>query len=446
MATILIADDEGKMRALLAIALNSEGHEIEEAATAEEVLSKITAGLAPDLIISDIRMGGHIDGLGLLSAIKAQGSRAEVIIMTAHADARTGVEAMKRGAFEYVIKPFEMDEMVLLAKSALEKGALRNENRELKEQLQSAFSIQGIIGTSPAMQAVFRQIKQVGPKETTVIIRGRSGTGKELVARAIHGESGRREFVAINCSALPENLLESELFGHEKGSFTGAHKAKIGLFEKAGNGTLFLDEIGDLSADLQAKLLRVLQERTFRRVGGNEDLISRARIISATHRNLEECLQEGLFREDLYYRINVFPIFLPTLSERKEDLSQLIDHFLGKYKGVGIEERARLALQKWGWPGNIRELENAIQRLVIVAGDRPISYEDLPVTIRDGVGPVQPSAFRLPENGINLEQVEKEFVLQAIQRADGNKSKAAELLGISRRSIYSKMKTHHIKE
>lgn len=445
MAKILIVDDEGKMRALLAIALTGEGHEIAEAESAEAALSLMEKGPAPDLVISDIRMKA-MDGLELLTRVKEGNPQLEVIIMTAHADARTGVEAMKKGAFEYVVKPFEMDEMLLLVKSALEKGALKKENVRLKDQIQEQYSISSIIGASKPMQDIFKQVKQVGPRDATVIIRGKSGTGKELVARAIHQESGRREFVAINCSALPENLLESELFGHEKGSFTGAHKAKQGLFEKAGNGTIFLDEIGDLSPDLQAKLLRVLQERTFRRVGGNDDIISRARVVSATNRNLEEAVQEGLFREDLYYRLNVFPIFVPPLSERREDISMLIDHFLVKYKGRGIEDGARKALMAYGWPGNVRELENTIQRLIILAGEKEIQAGDVPPNIREGIGPVAPSTFRLPDAGINLEQVEKEFLLQAIQKAGGNKSKAADLLGISRRSIYSKMKTHHIEE
>ncbi|MFH0921673.1 MAG: sigma-54 dependent transcriptional regulator, partial [Fibrobacterota bacterium] len=440
MASVLIVDDEGKMRSLIGIVLSGEGHEIEEAGTAEAALEKLATGLKPDVVITDIRMPGK-DGISLLKEVKALLPVTEVIVMTAHADAKTGVEAMKNGAFEYLAKPFEMDELILLVKSAAEKHRLKAENESLKQELSASFSIANMIGLSKPMQEIFRQIKQVGPRDTTVIIRGKSGTGKELVARALHHESGRKEFTAINCSALPANLLESELFGHEKGSFTGAHKAKPGLFETAGAGTIFLDEVGDLPPDLQVKLLRVLQERTFRRVGGTSDLVSRARVVSATNRNLEDAVQEGRFREDLYYRLNVFTLFMPALSERRDDIPLLARHFVKKYHSHGIDEAALEALQRYGWPGNVRELENVIQQAGISAGDLAIGQGDVPRQVREGLSPAAPSTYRLPESGINIEQVEKEFILQALEKASGNKTRAAELLGISRRAIYSRMKT-----
>jgi DNA-binding NtrC family response regulator len=443
MATILIIDDEGRMRSLIGIALSGEGMEIAEAACAEEALEFLAKGSRPEVILSDIRMK-NMDGLTLLKEVRKAYPETEVIMMTAYADAKTGVEAMKNGAFEYLTKPFEMDELILLVKSALEKRSLKAENRTLKTELAVAFSIDNIIGASPKMQEIFKQVKLVGPRDTTVLIRGRSGTGKELIARALHQESGRDRFVAVNCSALPAALLESELFGYEKGAFTGAQKRKTGLFEEAGSGTIFLDEIGEISPDLQAKLLRVLQERTFRRVGGTDDLISRARIISATNRNLEDAVASGSFREDLYYRLNVFPILMPTLAERREDIPALADFLVRKYKGIGLLPQSLQLLVNFGWPGNVRELENTIQQAVILAGSKAVAPENLPPHVREGISPSAPSTFKLPDSGIEIEQVEKEFILQALAKACGNKTRAAELLGISRRAIYSKMKTHNM--
>jgi two-component system, NtrC family, response regulator AtoC len=366
--------------------------------------------------------------------------------MTAYADSGTGVEAMRIGALEYVAKPFEMDEMVLLIRSALEKGRLREEVAELRVRESGRSRLDRIIGESKPMQDVIRQARMVAKRETTVLVRGKSGTGKELIARGIHAESGRETFVAVNCGAIPENLLEAELFGHEKGSFTGAHAQKIGLFERAGNGTVFLDEIGDVSPAMQVKLLRVLQEREFTRVGGTRVVRTQARVIAATHRNLEEEVKKGGFREDLYFRLNVFPIFVPSLAERMEDVPPLAEAFLKRFgHEAGLAEGVMSRLLEYSWPGNVRELENCLERAAIIAAGKPLEAAHLPEHIRQKRLLERPSAFRLPETGISLDELEKSLLLQALEMTNGNKTRAAGLLGITRRALYSKMHTHGIR-
>jgi DNA-binding NtrC family response regulator len=303
-----------------------------------------------------------------------------------------------------------------------------------------------LIGASKAMQDVIRQARMVAKRDTTVLIRGKSGTGKELVARGIHAESGREAFVAVNCGAIPENLLEAELFGHEKGAFTGAHAQKIGLFERAGNGTIFLDEIGDVSPAMQVKLLRVLQEREFTRVGGARVVRTQARVIAATHRNLEEEVKKGTFREDLYFRLNVFPIFVPSLAERMEDVPVLAEAFLKRFgHEAGLAEGVMSRLLEYSWPGNVRELENCLERAAIIAAGKPLEVAHLPEHIRQKRVLERPSAFRLPETGISLDELEKSLLLQALEMTNGNKTRAAGLLGITRRALYSKMHTHGIR-
>jgi two-component system, NtrC family, response regulator AtoC len=437
MATILIVDDEGKMRALLAMALDGEGYRVEEAPSAEEAAKRLASG-APDLVITDVRMGGQ-SGLELLRECKARVAGVEWIVMTAYADARTGIEAMRLGAFEYVAKPFEMDHMLLLVRSALEKRSLRREVSELRS---GPSPLERIAGSSAAMRAAVDLARLVAPRDTTVLVRGPSGTGKELIARGIHAESGRGAFVPVNCAALTETLLESELFGHEKGSFTGAHARKAGLFEQAADGTIFLDEIGEVSLALQVKLLRVLQEREFTRVGGSEVIGSRARVIAATNRDLEAAVKDGQFREDLYYRLSVFPIAMPPLSARREDIPALVETFLLKHKhAAGISASALDKLCVWHWPGNVRELENCVERTVILARGAQITPEHLPAALL-GAAPADAPRFVLPPEGISLDEVEKACLLQALASSGGNKTRAAELLGISRRAIYSRMKTH----
>jgi DNA-binding NtrC family response regulator len=397
------------------------------------------------VLVTDVRMPG-MSGLELVKKAKAGRPGLECIVMTAYADSGTGVEAMRIGALEYVAKPFEMDEMVLLIRSALEKGRLREEVAELRVRESGRSRLDRIIGESKPMQDVIRQARMVAKRETTVLVRGKSGTGKELIARGIHAESGRETFVAVNCGAIPENLLEAELFGHEKGSFTGAHAQKIGLFERAGNGTVFLDEIGDVSPAMQVKLLRVLQEREFTRVGGTRVVRTQARVIAATHRNLEEEVKKGGFREDLYFRLNVFPIFVPSLAERMEDVPPLAEAFLKRFgHEAGLAEGVMSRLLEYSWPGNVRELENCLERAAIIAAGKPLEAAHLPEHIRQKRLLERPSAFRLPETGISLDELEKSLLLQALEMTNGNKTRAAGLLGITRRALYSKMHTHGIR-
>lgn len=443
MGTILIVDDEGKMRALLAMALDAEGYTVFEASSAEEALHTIPS-INPDVIVTDVRMNG-MTGLELVKTVRPQWPAIECIVMTAYADAQSGIEAMRSGALEYVAKPFEMDEMVMLVARAIEKSALRREVDTLKAQVGDRYALGSLIGQSKPMQEVIRQAVMVAGRDTTVLIRGHSGSGKELMARGIHAASGRHEFIAINCGAIPENLLESELFGHEKGAFTGAYDRKPGLFERAGEGTVFLDEIGDVTPALQVKLLRVLQEREFTRLGGTMVLHTSARIIAATNRNLEEAVKAHEFREDLYYRLNVFPLFVPSLCERTADIGPLVDFFLKKFKHhAGIEPVVLERLMEYSWPGNVRELENSIERATIMAQNGRVGLCHLPLNIRESRALNGPAVFKLPPEGISLDEVEKNLLLQAIDMAKGNKTRAAELLGISRRAIYSKMKTYGI--
>jgi DNA-binding NtrC family response regulator len=439
MARVLIVDDEGRMRALLAMGLDSEGYEVDEAESAEGALEKL--GAAPvDLVIADIRLGG-MSGLELLGQIRARSPDVECIVMTAYADAKSGIEAMRGGAFEYVAKPFEMDHMLLLVKSALEKNRLRREVTTLRAG-GGRYDLDRLRGESKAMHDVVEQAKIVAPRDTTVLLRGASGTGKELVARGIHAASGRDPFVPINCAALPETLLESELFGHEKGAFTGASARKPGLFETAGDGTVFLDEIGDIPPSIQVKLLRVLQEKEFTRVGGTEAITTRARVIAATNRDLEGAVRDGAFREDLYYRLNVFPIRVPSLSERRSDIPGLVDTLCLKHRHLaGLAEGVMDRLVAHSWPGNVRELDNCIERAAIMAAGAPIELAYIPETVREPHA-VSSQGFVLPPDGVSLDEVEKSLIVQALRAAGGNKTKAAELLGISRRAIYSKMKTH----
>ncbi|MDB5102660.1 MAG: two component, sigma54 specific, transcriptional regulator, Fis family [Fibrobacteres bacterium] len=442
---ILVVDDEPKLRALLSMALTAEGMEVKEAESAEAALDLLGRGDAISAMITDVRMPG-MSGLDLVKRVRREHPGIECIVMTAYADSGTGVEAMRNGAFEYVTKPFEMDEMVLLIRSALEKGRLREEVAELRVREADRYQMDRIIGDSKAIQDVIRQARMVAKRDTTVVVRGKSGTGKELVARGIHAESGRDAFVAVNCGSLPENLLDSELFGHEKGSFPGAHAHKIGYFERAGAGTIFLDEIGDVSPAMQVKLLRVLQDREFVRVGGTRVIRTQARVIAATHLNLEEEVKKGAFREDLYFRLNVFPIFVPSLVEHLEDVPAMVDAFLTRFgHRAGITEGVLTKLMEYSWPGNVRELENCLERAAIIAGNMPLETIHLPEHIRLKRVLDRPSAFRLPETGLSLDELEKSLILQALEIKAGNKTRAAGMLGITRRALYSKMHTHGIK-
>lgn len=443
MGKIIVVDDEEKLRTLLSQALNIDGHTVSEAASAEAALPLLDT-FKPDVVVTDIRMKA-MDGIELLKHVKQNLPSIEVVVMTAYAEVKTGVEAMRHGAFEYVAKPFEMDEMLILVKNALEKRNLCQTVTELRAAAKHRYTLDTISSKSKSMQELIRQARIVACRDTTVLIRGKSGTGKELVARGIHAESKRKIFLPVHCGAIPETLLESELFGHEKGAFTGAHMQKIGLFERAGNGTIFLDEIGDISLVLQVKLLRILQEREFTRVGGTEVLATEARVIAATNRNLEEAVASGDFREDLYYRLNVFPLFVPSLTQRIEDIPDLVDHFCRKYgHTAGIDDSVLTVLMEYAWPGNVRELENCIERAIIMADGKRVNMANLPQHIRENRSLRSPALFHIPKDGISLDEVEKKLILQALELAKGNKTDAAQLLGISRRAIYSKMKTHNI--
>jgi two-component system response regulator PilR (NtrC family) len=398
-----------------------------------------------DLLVSDIRMP-DMTGIEVLRAAKALDPALEAIMVTAFASQETAIEALRLGACDYVIKPFDVDELKVKVRDKLESRRLRRENVLLKRALGSSHQFHNIIGRSDAMVEVFSLVETIARTTSTVLITGESGTGKELVARAVHFHSLRRErpFVAVNCGALTETLLESELFGHVRGAFTGAETNKKGLIETAERGTIFLDEIGEMSQMMQVKLLRVLQERRFRRVGGTEEIEADIRVIAATNRDLGQMVAEGRFREDLYYRINVIPVRLPALRERREDIALLAEHFLGKYSEqmakplTGISQEALALLQRYDWPGNIRELENVVERAVALERTPAILPESLPEHVR-GVMTAGRSPVVLPEAGFDLEShvrnLERDYIAQALRKAGGVQVKAAELLGMSFRSF-----------
>jgi two-component system, NtrC family, response regulator PilR len=446
---ILVVDDERSMRELLMIVLRREGHRVylaENGAAAVGVLEKN----AVDVLISDIKMPG-MSGVEVLREAKRIDPDIVGIMITAYASTDTAVEALRLGAYDYLTKPFDVEELKAKVNNALERRALRQENSLLKRALRTQTSFSNIIGRSKAMQDVFDLIETVAPTNSTILITGESGTGKELVARAVHVNSLRRDraFVALNCGALPETLLESELFGHMRGAFTGAAVTKKGLLETAEKGTVFLDEISEMSPLMQVKLLRVLQERKFRRLGGNEEIDADIRIIAASNRDLPKFVAEGRFREDLYYRINVIPIQLPALRERREDITPLAEHFTAKYSQQagktisGLTEEAIHALEAAPWPGNVRQLENVIERAIALERTAIIQASSIPSDLRqriDAPADGDPDApVQLPEAGLDLpkhlEAQEREFVAQALKLAGGRHDKAGKLLGISARQL-----------
>ncbi len=435
MITILIVDNEEKFCKVMQAALRLEGLTADYCTSGEAALEWLASHPPVDVVITDLRME-PMDGLQLLEAIKQHYPQIEVVLMTAYATQQTAVTALKKGAYDYLIKPFDMDEMIIRVRRILEQKALQKPPRQTSPAEDGP--IPGIIGKSQAMQRVFQLIRKAAATDVTVLLRGESGTGKELVAHAIYQLSPRAggPFITVNCAALPENLLESELFGYEKGAFTGATRRHIGKFEAAHGGTIFLDEIGDLSPGTQAKLLRVLQNREIYRLGGNARIEVDVRIIAATHKPLEEMVARGEFREDLYYRLNVFPIEIPPLRERKEDIPELVHHFLNRYPVQHISRDALALLMDYDWPGNVRELQNAIERAAIIAETR-IEPAHLSPYIRMKTQGATP--FELPEEGIVLDELEKTLILQALEKSGGNKTRAARLLGITRRRLYSMM-------
>jgi two-component system response regulator PilR (NtrC family) len=441
---VLVVDDEVSMVEMLSVFFGDQGFEVSSAGSVTGAREALGKGRF-DLVLSDILMPDG-NGLELLKRIREKSPETAVIMMTAYNSSRSAVEAMKNGAYGYISKPFDLDELRVQVESALEKRCLETENIYLRRQLEEQYRFENIIGRSPRMQEVFGLIERVAQTDSTVLIEGESGTGKELIARAIHFSGPRRErrFLSINCGALPENLLESELFGHERGAFTGAVREKSGLFHEAHRGTLFLDEIGEMPISIQVKLLRALQERTVRKVGGNHEEAVDVRIIAATNRDLMESTRKGTFREDLFYRIHVIPIRLPPLRQRREDISLLVEFFIKKYSTrMGIEPKrismgALQALESYPWPGNVRELENTIERVLALSTSEDITSADLPPNIRvGGTGPVP--ELDLPTDGLDLEQhldeIRRSFMNQALERAKGVQIRAAEMLNMSIRSF-----------
>jgi two-component system response regulator PilR (NtrC family) len=454
-ARVLVVDDERSMRELLSIVLRREGYDVTLAENGRAALDRIESGRY-DLLISDIKMP-DMSGVDVLRAAKRIDTDIVGIMITAFASADTAIEAMRLGAHDYLSKPFDVDELKIKVRNALEQRQLRQENVLLKRALGTSHQFANIVGRSEKMLAIFKMIEQVARTDSTVLVTGESGTGKEWVARAIHFYSLRRDrpFVALNCGAVPETLLESELFGHVKGSFTGASANKKGLVEAAEKGTLFLDEIGEMNPMMQVKLLRVLQERKFRRLGGVEELEAAIRVIAATNQDLPKAVAEGKFREDLFYRINVIPIHLPALRERGEDIPLIAEYFVEKYRDQmgkdvhALSQAAMDLLAAYEWPGNIRELENVIERAVALEKSQTILPESLPEHVVKRVPKGPAAAGLLPETGFNLEEhvegLEKEYIAQALARAGGVQVKAAELLGMSFRSFRYYAKKYNLK-
>ncbi|MFW5997037.1 MAG: sigma-54-dependent transcriptional regulator, partial [Lentisphaeria bacterium] len=433
--------------------LTREGYEVDTASNGNEALEKLRSQ-SYALLISDIRME-PMDGITLLNEARKIQDHLAVIIITAYATVETAVDAMKKGAFDYVCKPFKIDELLLTVQRALSYENALQENKTLKENLRTSYHYENLVGDSDAMQKVYALVEKVAPTDSTILIRGESGTGKELVARALHNYSRRREkpFVAINCAALPENLLESELFGYIKGAFTGANKSKKGLFESADGGTLLLDEIGSIPVEMQQKLLRALEAREIRPVGGTENINIDVRIVAATNEDLEEKIKQGTFREDLYYRLSIIPIELPPLRERRSDIKPLIKHFLKQTsekegRSIEIQEKTLQALENYDWPGNVRELENVINRATTLCENNNIELEDLPDKIQQYATAeteeaadehLEEKSYRGTSLKKFLQSKEQDYIKYILSQNDGDKEKAADSLGISLATLYRKL-------
>ena len=434
---ILVVDDEDKLRRVIELHLISAGFDVDKARSAEEALKLVDRA---DMVITDLRLPS-MDGLQLLSLIRRQNAQAPVVVMTAFGTVENAVEAMKSGATDFLLKPFSLDHLTAVVNKALEVRALRDENRQLKEELGRRYEFENIQGRSAAMQEIFSTLTRVAPTRSTVLLAGESGVGKDLIARAIHFHSPRRDrpFVKINCTAIPENLMESELFGYEKGAFTGAAQSKPGKFELADTGTVLLDEIGDVPPSIQVKLLRVLQEREIERLGSNKTLHIDVRVIAATNQDLRAALEQGTFREDLYYRLNVVPISIPPLRARREDIPFLAEHFvktLSKENGCpaqSITEAAIKKLVEYHWPGNVRELQNVIERSLVLCSGTTLDAADIKLETAPRARP-QSGDHLLPD-GMTLDEYEQSIIREALQRAEGNKSHAARLLGLTRNAL-----------
>jgi len=454
MERLLIIDDDPAHLKVVAAALERKGYDVTSAPDGESGIEELENS-SFDLVLTDLMMPG-IDGMGVLNHVVAHCPQTICIILTGHATIKGAVEAVKIGAFDYMTKPVTASELWVNVEKALKFRDLKEENVRLKQQLRKRYSQKNIIGTSQAIQKIFSLIEKVADTDSTVLINGPSGTGKELIARAIHYDSSRSDkpLVIINCGAIPEALLESELFGHEKGSYTGAHKARVGRFELANGGTIFLDEIGEMSPSLQVKLLRVLQDQRFERVGGTKTVIVDVRIIAATNKNLTAAINDGTFREDLYYRLNVIPIKVPSLTQRRSDIPLLINHFLKKFqkgqkeKIEGFSPEANDALMEYNWPGNIRELENVVKRITILCENEVADFADLPEHIQQFSLSAQDNGGLIFEEGLSLDKAvknyERKLILGAMEKSDGVKTKAAKLLKIKRTTLVEKIKKQNL--
>jgi two-component system response regulator HydG len=446
---ILVVDDEASHRMMLRAVLTGEGYRVAEAADGTEAVRAVEKE-AFDIILLDIRMTA-MDGIEALTEIRKISPLVPVLIMTAYASVKTAVEALKAGAFDYMTKPLDIEEVKILIEKALEHYHLRTENLALKERLGDRFDFSRIIGRSAKMKILLDTLVMVAPSDATVFIMGESGTGKEVVANAIHHNSPRagQPFIKVSCAALPETLLESELFGHEKGAFTGAVTRREGRFQLAHRGTIFLDEVGEMSPALQTKLLRVLQEKEFESLGSARTIKVDIRVIAATNKDLVKEVGEGRFREDLYYRLNVVPITIPPLRDRREDIPPLADHFLAIFREKnrkpikGIAGKALDLLVRYDWPGNIRELENCIERAVIMAREEMIVPSDLPPLIQNLSGEGEVGGFAIP-SGMSLETMERELIVKTLAETGGNRTRASEILGINRRTLQNKLKEYSL--
>lgn len=445
---ILVVDDEEHMRQLLAKMLTEQGYAVEASAEGEDALRRLREELY-DMVITDIRMPG-VDGMELLEHAKALSPETIIIIMTAFGSVDSAVQAIKNGAYHYITKPFKMEEILVLVQKGMEEKRLRREVTSLREEVSRKYEFSNIIGKSKQMQDIFQLIRRVAHTNSTVLIQGESGTGKELVAKAIHYNSPRKErpLVVVNCSAIPETLLEGELFGHVKGSFTGAITTRKGLFEEAHRGSIFLDEVAEVPPSIQVKLLRVLQEREIRRVGGSENIQIDVRLIAATNKDLEEAVRGGEFRDDLFYRLNVIPILIPGLRDRPEDIPLLVGHFLKKFSSEsnspvrGISKEALNLLMNYSWPGNVRELENAIERAVALGINPEIMPEDLPPAIR--MRELSHPRDSIP-SGLTLQELERDYIAKVMERTGGHQLRTARILGIDRRTLYRKLIKYGLK-
>ena len=451
--TLLVADDDASIRSLLKQLLSDEGFAVLEASTGIEVVDKVKEA-SPDLVIMDVRMP-ELDGIEALSRVKATNPKTAVLIMTAFGSSNAAIRAMELGAFDYITKPFELDKISHSVKRVLDYQDLTQEVEVLRDEISTLVQTERIVGNSPAMQEVYKTIGKVAKADATVLITGESGTGKELVAEALHFNSNRRSgpMVKVSCAALPETLLEAELFGHEKGSFTGAMTQRRGRFEMADKGTIFLDEIGEMTVPTQTKLLRVLQERKIERIGSNLPIKVDIRIVCATNKDLQKLVEQGKFRDDLYYRLNVINIHMPPLRDRKEDVPSLVEHFLAKHRysataqPAAISEEAIKRLMEYNWPGNVRELENVIERAVVLSRGQIITSRELPFGDHDAAeGEESDGGEELKGDSSffkkSVAQFEKDLIMKALRDANGNRSKAAEMLGIYRRLLYAKIKEY----